>query len=40
VPQVQPGPAQDATTSTAAAPPHRSHWLTRRLGASTRPSAG
>jgi RNA polymerase sigma factor (sigma-70 family) len=38
VPQVQPGPAQDATASTAAAaaPPHRSHWLTRHLGSSTR----
>jgi RNA polymerase sigma factor (sigma-70 family) len=41
LPQVQPGPAQDATASTAsAAPLHKSHWLTRRLGTSTRPAAG
>ncbi|HEY2181094.1 MAG TPA: sigma-70 family RNA polymerase sigma factor [Solirubrobacteraceae bacterium] len=37
VPQVQPGPAQEATASTAAAAPlHKSHWLSRRLGARTR----
>jgi RNA polymerase sigma factor (sigma-70 family) len=41
LPQVQPGPAQDTTASTAgAAPLHKSHWLTRHLGTSTRPAAG
>ena len=41
VPQVQPGPAQEATASTAAAAPlHRSHWFIRHPGARTRLGAG
>jgi RNA polymerase sigma factor (sigma-70 family) len=41
VPQVQPGPAQEATASTAAAAPlHRSHWFSRHPSARTRPGTG
>ena len=41
VPQVQPGPAQDATASTAAAAPHKSvRWSGWRSGARARLGAG